>query len=254
MLTDTHIHLYAEEFNQDLRSLLDAATKSGVNRFFMPNIDVESIPGMLQLEKEFPDNCFPMMGLHPCYVKENWEQELAVVEEWLRKREFCAVGEIGIDLYWDKTFFEEQQEVLRRQILLANELEKPVVIHCRESFNEILSVLDSCPKRAPQGVFHCFTGKTEQAREIIARGFYIGIGGVLTFKKSGLAETIVDIPLEHIVLETDGPYLAPAPHRGKRNEPSYLRLIAQKLAEVKGLTLEQVAEATTMNSQKLFGR
>jgi TatD DNase family protein len=233
---------------------MDAALQSGVNRFFMPNIDVDSIPRMLQLENDFPARCFPMMGLHPCYVKENWEQELAVIEAWLRKREFCAVGEIGIDLYWDKTFLEAQQEVLRRQIRLANELQKPVVIHCRESFNEIIDVLDTCPKVFPHGIFHCFTGSAAQAHALTVRGFYLGIGGVLTFKKSGLAEAIADVPLEQIVLETDGPYLAPAPHRGKRNEPSYLRLVAAKLAEIKGLTPDQVAEVTTRNSQKLFGR
>lgn len=253
MLTDTHIHLYAAEYEAVRNQLVDEAVSAGVTRFFLPNIDRASIPGMLRLEEEFPERCFPMMGLHPCYVKENWEAELAVVEEWWAKRDFCAVGEIGIDLYWDKTFLEQQQEVFRRQLLLANEKNRPVVIHCRQSYHEIIAVLDQLPKQSPQGIFHCFSGTLEHAQEVISRGFYLGIGGVVTYPKSGLDAVVREIPLEHIVLETDAPYLAPVPHRGKRNLPSYLRLVGEKVAAIKGITLEEVAQITTENSKRIFG-
>ena len=253
MLTDTHIHLYASEFDEDRKVLLEQARENGVHRFFLPNIDRMSIEPMLELEQHYPDMCFPMMGLHPCYVKENWQEELAIVEEWWTKRSFCAVGEIGIDLYWDKTFLAAQQEVFARQIQLANRLNRPIVIHSRESFAEIMAVLDDHPKSAPQGIFHCFSGTVEQAQEVIRRGFYVGIGGVVTFKKSGLDEVVKSIPLEHIVLETDGPYLAPTPHRGKRNIPSYLRLVAEKVAELKNCSVAEVADITTKNSKDIFG-
>ena len=253
MLTDTHIHLYAEEFDPVRQQLLNDAARDGVDRFFLPNIDRESIPAMLRLEEEFPGRCFPMMGLHPCYVKENWESELALVEEWWSKRDFCAVGEIGIDLYWDKTFLEQQQEVFRRQLKLANERNRPVVIHCRESFPELIAVLDEFPKTVPQGIFHCFSGTAEQARQVIEKGFYLGIGGVVTYPKSGLDAVVREIPLEHIVLETDAPYLAPVPYRGKRNLPAYLRFVAEKVALVKEIPLEEVARITTENSKRIFG-
>lgn len=253
MLTDTHIHLYASEFDEDRSALFQEAMEHGVNRFFLPNIDRTSIEPMLLLEQQFPQHCFPMMGLHPCYVKENWQEELSVVEEWWTKRSFCAIGEIGIDLYWDKTFLVEQQEVFARQIQLANRVNRPIVIHSRESFQEILAVLDEFPKAAPQGIFHCFSGTVEQAHEVIRRGFYLGIGGVVTFKKSGLDEVVKSIPLEHLVLETDGPYLAPTPHRGKRNIPSYLRLVAEKVAELKNCSVAAVADITTKNSVDIFG-
>ncbi|MFM2207158.1 MAG: hypothetical protein RL213_1133 [Bacteroidota bacterium] len=254
MLTDTHIHLYAKEYDPVRSQLLDDATAAGVNRFFLPNIDAESIAGMLALEKKYPESCFPMMGLHPCYVKEDWEKQLSLIEGWWAQRDFCAVGEIGIDLYWDKTFLEEQKEVFRRQIMLANDRNKPVVIHCRESYPEIMEVLNGTPKKHPQGIFHCFTGTADQAREVIGLGFHIGIGGVVTYKKSGLDAVVAEIPLEHIVLETDAPYLAPVPHRGKRNLPAYLRLVGEKVAEIKGLPLEEVARITTENARKIFGR
>jgi TatD DNase family protein len=253
LLTDTHIHLYAEEFEALRQQLVDDAAAAGINRFFLPNIDRESIPGMMRLEKEFPDRCFPMMGLHPCYVKENWKEELAIVEEWWSARDFCAVGEIGIDLYWDKTFIEEQKEVFRRQVALANSKNRPVVIHCRKSYAEIIAVLEETPKSVPQGIFHCFSGPLEHARELIKKGFYLGIGGVVTYPKAGLAEVVREIPLEHLVLETDAPYLAPVPYRGKRNLPSYLRLVAEKVAEIKETTIEEVALITTDNSRKIFG-
>lgn len=254
MLTDTHIHLYAEEYDAVRDQLLKDAAAAGVDRFFLPNIDRESIPMMLRLEERYPESCFPMMGLHPCYVKENWESELALVEEWWSKRDFCAVGEIGIDLYWDKTFIEEQKEVFRRQILLANSHNRPIVIHCRQSFDEVVSVLRAVPKTAPQGIFHCFSGTVDHAREVIGMGFFLGIGGVVTYPKSGLDVVVREIPLEHLLLETDAPYLSPVPHRGKRNLPAYLRLVAEKVAEIKSTPLEEVARVTTENARRLFGR
>lgn len=253
MLTDTHIHLYADQFDSDRSRLVDEAFAAGVTRFFLPNIDLESIDPMLDLEVKYPGHCFPMMGLHPCYVKEDWETQLSVIESWWERRTFCAVGEIGIDLYWDRTHLAEQQEAFRRQIRLANKYRKPVVIHCRESFDEIIAVLDECPKDGPQGIFHCFTGNIDQAKEVIRRGFILGIGGVVTFKKSGLDAVVKEIPLEHMVLETDAPYLAPTPHRGKRNIPSYLRLIAEQVEAIKGIPLEEVARITSDNSLRVFG-
>lgn len=253
MLTDTHIHLYADQFDSDRGQLVEDAMAAGVHRFFLPNIDLESIGPMLALEEKYPGRCFPMMGLHPCYVKDDWEQQLSVIESWWQKRPFCAVGEIGIDLYWEKTHLAEQQEAFRRQIRLANSYNKPVVIHCRESFDEIMAVLDGCPKEAPHGIFHCFTGTLDQAYEVIRRGFLLGIGGVVTFKKSGLDAVVRELPLEHLVLETDAPYLAPTPHRGKRNNPAYLRLVAEQVEAIKGIPLEEVARITTENSKKIFG-
>lgn len=253
MLTDTHIHLYNKEFDEDREACLDEAVSAGVSRFFLPNIDLESVGPMLALAEKHPERCFPMMGLHPCYVQQDWEEVIIQMEAEWERRDFCAVGEIGIDLYWDKTFFSQQQEALARQIQWANDRHKPIVIHCRESFREIMEVLDRTPKTSPCGVFHCFTGNPQQAQEVIDRGFYVGIGGVLTFKKSGLDEVVRDIPLDHILLETDAPYLAPVPHRGKRNKPSYVRLVAERLAELKNIPLEEVAAITTANSKKLFG-
>ncbi|MFM7218568.1 MAG: TatD family hydrolase [Bacteroidota bacterium] len=253
MLTDTHIHLYADQFESDREQLVQEALSVGVDRFFLPNIDLESIGPMLELEEKYPGKCFPMMGLHPCYVKDGWEKHLDVIESWWQRRTFCAVGEIGIDLYWDKNHLAEQQAAFRRQIRLANTHKRPVVIHCRESFKEIIEVLDDCRKETPQGIFHCFTGTVDQAQAVIDRGFLLGIGGVVTFKKSGLDAVVKEIPLEHLVLETDGPYLAPTPHRGKRNIPSYLRLVAEQVEAIKGIPLQEVAAITTENSRRLFG-
>jgi len=206
------------------------------------------------LGKKYPNNCFPMMGLHPTSVKENYKEELAVVEEWLAKEKFCAVGEIGIDLYWDKTLLKEQQEAFRYQIDLAKKYELPFVIHCRDSFNEIFEILDEMNDEKMRGIFHCFTGNVEQANHIINYGdFKIGIGGVVTFKNSGLDKTVEQIDLEHLVLETDSPYLAPTPFRGKRNESTYLYNIAEKVADIYNLPIETVAEVTTENSKKVFG-
>ena len=251
-LTDTHIHLYADELKTDLNELINTAVEKGVVRFFLPNIDSTSIDSMLDLEKNFPDKCFPMMGLHPCSVKENWKDELLLVEKWLEKRKFAAVGEMGIDLYWDKTFIEEQKIVFKKQVELANHYKLPIVIHTRDSFEVAYDLLKEIKKEEPCGIFHCFTGNAEQAKRVIDMGFYIGIGGVVTFKNGGLDKTLSEIDLKNIVLETDAPYLAPVPFRGKRNEPVYIVKVAEKIAEIKNCSVEEVAEATTKNSQVIF--
>jgi TatD DNase family protein len=253
IITDTHTHLYAEEFDADRDQLVEQAGVLGVQRFFMPNIDSSSIEPMFALEKKYPGKAFAMMGLHPCYVKENWKQELELVESWLNKRSFVAVGEIGIDLYWDKTFLEQQKEAFTMQIRMANERNLPIVIHTRESFDVTYELLLQTKKEQPQGIFHCFTGTEEQARKAIDLGFMLGIGGVVTFKNSGVDKAIENIPLEHIVLETDAPYLAPVPYRGKRNEPSYIVKVAERLSEIYKCSVMEVARVTTENSKKLFG-
>ena len=252
IFTDTHTHLYADEFNADREQLILAAIGAGVTRFFMPNIEAASIEGMLELEQKFPEHCFPMMGLHPCSVKENWESEMKIVEDWLAKRKFAAIGEMGIDLYWDKTFVEEQKEAFRRQVKLANHYKLPIVIHSRESFEMIYELLLETKKEEPYGIFHCFTGTEDQAKRAIDLGFYLGIGGVLTFKNSGLDKVVENIDLRHLVLETDAPYLAPTPNRGKRNLPVYLKLVAEKLAQLHGKTVDEIAVITTDNSRKIF--
>lgn len=252
MLIDTHTHLYAEEFDGDRTEAVQRCLDNGIEKLYLPNVDSESIPRMLELEAQFPDHCFAMMGLHPCSVKENYKEELEIVKEWLDKRKFAAVGEIGIDLYWDKTFAEQQKEAFKTQIQWALDYKLPIVIHCREAFDEIYEVLVSC-KELPKGIFHCFSGTIEQANKILALGgFKLGIGGVLTFKNSGLDKVVEQIDLEHLVLETDSPYLAPVPHRGKRNESSYLKAIAEKLAALKNCSLAEVEETTTKNAIELF--
>ena len=252
--TDTHTHLYAEEFNADLPKLIEVANTAGVERFFMPNIDSGSIKRMLELENEFPGKCFSMMGLHPCSVKENWKEEMAIVEDWLSKRKFAAVGEMGIDLYWDKTFIVEQKIVFRKQVELANQYKLPIVIHTRDSFEVAYDLLKEMRKEEPCGIFHCFTGNVEQAKKVIDLGFYIGIGGVVTFKNSGLDKTVAEINLKNMVLETDAPYLAPVPFRGKRNEPVYLVKLAERIAEIKNCSLQDVAQITSENAEKIFNQ
>ncbi len=249
---DTHAHLYAKQFDNDREEMLQRAMRSGVQRFYLPNIDSGSIEGMLKLEAAHPDHCFAMMGLHPCSVKENYKEELAIVKSWLDKRSFCAVGEIGIDLYWDKTFFEQQKEAFRTQIGWAKELDLPIVIHARDSLEEILEIVTEEKDERLRGIFHCFGGSVEQADRIRELGFLMGIGGVLTFKKSGLDQVLKEVPLESLVMETDAPYLAPVPYRGKRNESGYIPDIGAKLAEAKGCSMEEVCKATTKNALKLF--
>ena len=258
-LVDSHIHLYSEEFENDLESLVAAASDQEVKQFFLPAIDSESHDAMIKLEDRFPGVCYAMMGLHPVYVKENYKQELKLLEEWLAKRKFVAVGEIGLDLYWDESFREQQVEAFHYQIELALKYGYPIVIHSRdkkgswEAMDAAISIVESYVNRGLKGIFHCFSGTAEHAARIVATGFYLGIGGVLTYKNSGLAEAIGSIELSSLVLETDGPYLAPVPFRGKRNNPAYLRIVAEKLSEVKGVSLEEVARITSENTQKIFG-
>lgn len=252
MLIDTHTHLYDEKFDQDRTAVIRSAIDAGVEKMFLPNCDSATISGMLALEEEFPEHCFAMMGLHPCYVKENADEELKVMENWLQKRKFIAVGEIGLDYYWDKTFIAEQKRAFRIQIEWALHYDLPVVIHTREATKDTIDVVREYTSRGIKGVFHCFSGSEESARQIIDAGFYLGIGGVLTYKNAGLQEVVKNIGLQHLVLETDAPYLTPVPHRGRRNESSYTRLVAQKLAELKGLEIAEVEKTTTFNAHQLF--
>jgi len=252
MLIDTHTHLYSEEFDSDRDQIIEKAIKNNIKRFYLPNIDSESIDRMHELESKYPENCFAMMGLHPCSVKANVEDELNLVKTWLDKRPYAGVGEIGIDLYWDKTFLKEQQHAFKTQIQWAVDLDYGISIHCRDAFEEVYECLTSFQK-LPRSVFHCFSGNTEQANKIIALGnFKLGIGGVVTFKNSGLDKVVKDISLEHLVLETDAPYLAPVPHRGKRNEPGYIMEVARKVAEIKEISLQEVEEVTEKNSNFIF--
>ncbi len=250
---DTHTHLYSSEFDTDRTEMVENAIKAGVKKLLLPNIDVASIDPMYELCKQFPANCFPMMGLHPGYVTENWEQDLVIIRKALDENKHIAIGEIGMDLYWDKTFIEEQKMAFRIQIEWAKEFNLPIVIHARDAFDEIFEILDELNDANLTGVFHCFTGSLEQAQKIQSYGgFYFGIGGVLTYKKSDLPSVLVDIPLEQILLETDAPYLPPTPHRGKRNESKFLLHVAEKVAEVKNCSLVEVARITSENAQQLF--
>ncbi len=254
ILTDTHTHLYSEQFKEDIDIVIQNCIDKGIQRLFLPNIDSSSIEGMMKLGTDYPENCFPMMGLHPTSVGENYKEELALMEEWLNKNEFCAIGEIGIDLYWDKTFLTQQQDAFRTQIKWAKERSLPFVIHCRDAFDEIFEILDELNDDKMRGIFHCFTGTVEQANHIINYGdFKIGIGGVITFKNSGLDKVVEQIAIEHLVLETDSPYLAPTPNRGKRNESTYLLGIAEKVADIYEISIEEVAAITTANSKQVFG-
>lgn len=228
------------------------AIEAGVTRMFMPNCDSETIPGMLALADQWPDNCFPMMGLHPTYVKESYKDELAIVEDWLAKRKFWAVGEIGLDYYWDTTFKEQQKEAFARQIDLALQYGLPIVIHSRNAEQDCIDIVRSKQNGKLTGVFHCFSGTTHEAKQIIELGFYLGIGGGLTYKKNTVADTLQELGIANLVLETDAPYLAPVPHRGKRNESSYIPLVATKVAEVTGTSYLDVARVTTENANKLF--
>jgi TatD DNase family protein len=252
-LTDTHTHLYSEEFDGDRTEMIERAIQKGVTRFFVPSIDSSYTQKMYDLEAQYPKNVFLMMGLHPTYVKENYLEELAHVERELEKRTFQAIGEIGIDLYWDKSFLKEQQHAFQYQIQLAKKYKLAINIHCRDAFDEVFEVLESEKAVDLFGIFHCFTGNFEQAQQAISLGMKLGIGGVATFKNGKIDQFLADIDLKHIVLETDSPYLAPAPHRGKRNESSYTYLVAQKLAELYKLPIDEIASITTKNSQEIFG-
>ena len=253
ILTDTHTHLYSSQFNEDRVAMMQRSFEAGVSRFFIPSIDSTYTSKMYELEKQFPENIFLMMGLHPTYVKENYLEELAHVEAELAKRKFYAIGEIGIDLYWDKTFLKEQQYVFRHQIQLAKKYNLGINIHCRDAFDEVFEVLESEKDDKLFGIFHCFTGNQEQANLAISLGMKLGIGGVVTFKNGKIDQFLNQIDLQHIVLETDSPYLAPVPYRGKRNESSYTLLVAQKLVDIYKVSLEEIATITTENSKAIFG-
>lgn len=252
-LIDTHCHLYLDKFHSDIRDVIARARAEGVSRFYLPAIDSSETGNLLQLEEQFPGECIAMMGLHPCYVKENWQEELALVESWLNKRPFPAVGEIGLDFYWDTTYTSQQYEAFRTQMQWALDRKLPVVIHTRNAMQETIDTVKPFALKGLGGIFHCFSGNAANARAICEMGFYLGIGGVVTYKNSGLTEALADINLANMVLETDAPYLAPVPFRGKRNESSYLRYIAGRLAELKGTTPDEVAAITTANAQKIFG-
>jgi len=251
-LIDTHSHIYSEAFNEDIAEAIQRAKDANVGQILLPNIDSESIEPMLNLVRDYPGYCLPMMGLHPTSVKENYQEELLICEKWLNEDGFIAIGEIGIDLYWDKTFLKEQQFVFEQQLNWAVEKELPVVIHARDSFSEIFEVLESFRLKSLQGVFHSFTGNLEQANKAIEMGFLLGLNGILTFKNSGLDRVVREIGMKHLILETDSPYLAPIPKRGKRNESAYVAYVAEKLAEIHNLSLDEVTEATSRNAKKLF--
>jgi len=252
---DTHSHLYSSQFDDDRTQAINDAISAGVSTILLPNISSEYTKGMLELCDEFPENCFPMMGLHPCDVNEdNIEGELLHVKQELAKGKYIAVGEIGLDLYWDKTKLEVQKKAFIHQIELAKKHKLPIAIHVRDSFAEAIEIIEKLNDESLRGVFHCFTGSVEDAQRVTKLGgFYLGIGGVLTFKNSGLDKTIADIELQHLILETDAPYLAPTPFRGKRNESKYIVNIAEKIAEVQQIEIEDVAKITTLNAKKLFG-
>jgi TatD DNase family protein len=253
IITDTHTHLYSEEFDNDRDEMIQRAINAGVTRFFIPAIDSSCIQKMYALEANYPENVFLMMGLHPTYVKDNYLEELQIVERELALRKFVAIGEIGIDLYWDKTHLKEQQIAFRRQIQLAKHYKLPIVIHCRDAFDEIFEILEEEKSEELFGIFHCFSGTYEQALQAISYNMKLGIGGVVTFKNGKIDQFLNQINLNHIVLETDSPYLAPIPFRGKRNESSYIVNIADKLSVLYGLTLEEIVEQTTKNSKTVFG-
>ncbi|MGH2665905.1 TatD family hydrolase [Flavobacterium sp.] len=253
VLTDTHTHLYSEEFHEDRAEMIQNAISKGVSRFFIPAIDSSYTQKMYALEAAYPENIFLMMGLHPCYVKENYEEELAHVEAELAKRKFAAIGEIGIDLYWDKTTLAIQKIAFQRQIQWAKKYKLPINIHCREAFDEIFEVLELEKSDDLFGIFHCFSGTYEQALQAISYNMKLGIGGVVTFKNGKIDQFLNQIDIKHVVLETDSPYLAPVPFRGKRNESSYITLVAQKLAEIYTISIEEVARITTQNAKAVFG-
>ena len=252
-LIDSHTHLYLAEFEKDFEQVLERARNAGVVRFYLPAIDSEVIPAMLKLEELYPSEFFTMIGLHPCSVKENFLGELKIVEEHLSKRKFIAVGEIGLDFYWDTSFKKEQLKSFNMQMDFAMQWQLPIVIHTRNAMRETIDAVKPFASKGLTGIFHCFGDTYERAKEIIDMGFYLGIGGVLTYKNANLGAVLKEIPLSRIVLETDAPYLSPVPYRGKRNESSYLTFIAEKLAQVKDVTLEEIAETTSANAEKIFG-
>ncbi|WP_299249521.1 TatD family hydrolase [uncultured Lacinutrix sp.] len=253
IITDTHTHLYSEAFDEDRAEVMQRTLEANVSRLFIPAIDSTYTASMLQLEKDYPENIFLMMGLHPTHVKENYKEELAHVVEMLDSHKFYAVGEIGIDLYWDKSTLAIQQDAFRYQIQLAKQHKLPIVIHCREAFDEIFEILEEEKSDDLYGIFHCFTGTLEHAHQAISYNMKLGIGGVATFKNGKIDQFLNKIDLKHIVLETDSPYLAPKPFRGKRNESSYILKVVEKLSEIYNISEEKIADITTENSKAIFG-
>jgi len=253
VLTDTHTHLYYETDGTKRAELIQRCNNNNITRLFLPNVDASSVPQVFELTAAYPANCFPMLGLHPCSVKANWEEELNTIMNAHGDHKIYAIGEIGIDLYWDKTFLTEQILAFKKQIAWAKSLKLPIVIHCRDAFDEVYNVLLEEQSDDLRGIFHCFGGTLEQAEKVIALGFYLGIGGIITYKNAGLDKILPQIDLKHIVLETDSPYLTPVPYRGKPNESSYLIYVAQKVAELYQKPIETVAEITTANSIQVFG-
>lgn len=252
-MIDTHTHLYSEEFDDDRPEMIARAMSKGITQFYLPAINSETHEKMLELEGKYPGTIYAMMGLHPCYVKaETWEEELNLVKEYLNKRKFAAIGEIGIDLYWDKTTLDLQVKAFEQQIDWAVEMDLPIVIHTRESFDEVFEVLERKKHPKLRGIFHCFSGNLDQANQAIDLNFILGIGGVVTFKNGKIDHFLNEIPLDKIVLETDSPYLAPVPHRGKRNESSYLDLIVGKLVNIYGKGFADIEHITTENAVKMF--
>ena len=259
-MIETHAHIYEEQFDEDRDAMLERAFAAGVKQIWMPNCDHETIDGMLALEQQYPDVCHAMMGVHPCYVKENFEEELAVVEQWLEQRKFIMIGEIGLDFYWDLTFVAQQEEVFLRQLALAKKYNLPICIHSRNSKNNEHNAILRCIELIKQfgwedlrGIFHCFSGNLEEAQKIIEINFLLGIGGVATFKNGGMDMILPHVDLKHIVLETDSPYLAPVPYRGKRNEVVYIELVARRIAEIKAIDFDEVVQQTTQNALSLVG-
>ncbi len=253
-MIDTHSHLYAEEFDQDRADVIARAIQAGVEKIILPNIDSSSLEAMLSLEKSYPDLCYAAIGLHPTSVSKNVDEELAIVAKELKRKKYIAIGEIGIDLYWDKSFYKEQVKALQTQAEWALEYNLPIIIHVRNSHNETIEALRPYKGLGLKGIFHCFTGGKKEADEIFQLGdFLLGIGGVVTFKNSGLAENLQDIPLKKLVLETDAPYLAPTPYRGKRNEPSFVKLVAEKLAEVYNVDIQTIIQTTNSKAKQIFG-
>ena len=252
-MIDSHSHLYSEEFDTDRNAMIARAKEAGIKHVILPNVDSESLPRMLALESDYPNYCHAAMGLHPTSVAENYKDELAIVESELKRRKWIAIGEIGIDLYWDKTFEKQQVEAFRQQIEWALAYDLPIIIHTRASMYKTIEIVKEYRGKGLRGVFHCFSGSAEEAREIMKiGGFLFGIGGVVTFKNAGVAETLKEIPLDYLMLETDAPYLTPAPFRGKRNESAYIPYIATKLSEIYHCTTDEVAEITTRNAKELF--
>ncbi len=249
---DTHSHLYLKNFDDDRQNVIDRALNNGVEKILLPNIDENSIEPMMNTANQYNNVCIPMIAIHPTSVKHDWEKQIGVIEEYIEKFKFCAIGETGIDLYWDKTYLKEQCFAFKKHIEMAIDYDLPIVIHSRNSIEQIFEILENYDTKVLKGVFHCFPGNLEQAKKVTDMGFMIGVGGVVTFKNSDLSEVIRDIDLNSIVLETDAPYLAPQPKRGKRNESSYLVYIAEKIAEIKDIGIGDVAKITTKNAETLF--